>query len=185
VSRSSDERNAGVTCPRVVPHVAALLRATCSRRLAMTAAINSQTANAPPPVFFGRRRVRRLLFPLPPNVRGVECREALNLSRFCEARRAQERCALASRRSAQTSLRSLRKLDCDGVLTSGTGPRFRLGIPAQVVSLLQAGTRSGPERSPGAARVRGCVTTPAGAAPCPTLATPREARPCGESMATR
>ena len=40
--------------------------------------------------------------------------------------------------------------------------------PAHGVSQLLAGTRNGPGRSPGTARVRGLRTTPAGAAPCPT-----------------
>jgi hypothetical protein len=46
---------------------------------------------------------------------------------------------------------------------------------SQVVSQLLAGTRSGPGRSPGTARVPGLRTRPAGAAPRPAITTPREA----------
>jgi hypothetical protein len=63
----------------------------------------------------------------------------------------------------------------------GAGPRFRFYRRplerAAVVSQLLAGSRSGPGRSPGAARVPGLRTGPAGAAPRPAVTTPHDRAP--------
>ncbi len=104
-------------------------------------------------------RVRALLFSphrsLPSGLtrgRGMARRKAQNPIGTCLWRRH----AGASRRAT-----------CGDLTTPGRA--FRLGsqMDTQVVSLLQAGTRNGPGRSPGAARVFGCEPNPQAPHPVP------------------
>src|SRR5688572_20083098 len=115
----------------------------------------AREANAPPPVFLCRPRVGPLPFLAP------QCEGSGAPSGATAAGPFGYGCRPLRVTAAPFGERALRLpvLHC-GVLLPAPGRAFRLGIPAQVISLLQAGVHSDPGRSPGAARVRVCETRP-------------------------
>jgi hypothetical protein len=95
-----------------------------------------------------------------------ECARALRVRR-AERRKPMVSVILRQDHGGRLAARHKQRL-CDA------GPRFRFSGSGRSVSQLLAGSRNGPGRSPGAARVNGLRTRPAGTISS-RLTTPREA----------